>query len=409
MRRLTLLLAGGAVWLFLAAIPVFADGGPHIASINSGASGLTADSCAGCHRAHTAQGPLLLKAASVEALCFSCHGTTGLGATTDVQNGVQYALGTVNVRDNTTVVGALRNGGFVNTHIWTSQGARLAYSSGANVRQRPLVAATSGATAVTSTHLNNGGTGIAWGNGPISGTANLGPTVTIECTTCHNPHGNGNYRILNPLPAPAAVVSGVWAPGTAVYVTDAALPPSGDTRNYTIHQTKSGSTNGMLLLSQATTGTTAWSGDYFHRYVPWNATTAGTYQEDAPNGLPATFDYQIDAWCATCHTRLLASTGTPYNTDSGDAVFKYRHGTNVLPFARGTACTTCHVAHGTSAAMTGPYTSNFSVSTVIASSTGADSFLLKLDNRGTCQGCHDPTGTITVGTYIGPLPTPATP
>ncbi len=407
MRRLTLLLAGGAVWLFLAAIPVFADGGPHIAALNSGTSGLTADSCAGCHRAHTAQGPLLLNAADTEALCFTCHGSSGLGATTDVQGGVQYALGSPNVR-GTAVVGALRNGGFVSTHIWTSQGARLAYQADpTHVRQRPLVAATSGATAVTSTHLNNAGTGIAWGNGPISATADLGATVTIECTTCHNPHGNGNYRILNPLPVPAAVVSGTWSTGTAVYVTDAALPPAGDTRNYTIHQTKSGSTNGMLLLSQAQVGTTSWSGDYFHRVVPWDATTGGTYQLDAPNGNPTTFDDQIDAWCATCHQRLLASTGTPYATDSGDAVFKYRHGTNVS--GRGTACTTCHVAHGTSAAMTGPYSSNFSVSPVIASSTGADSFLLKVDNRGTCQECHDPTGTITAGTYIGPLPTPATP
>ena len=56
-RRLALLFAGGAVWLFLAAIPVLADGGPHVAAINSGVNGgLTADSCAGCHRAHTAQG-----------------------------------------------------------------------------------------------------------------------------------------------------------------------------------------------------------------------------------------------------------------------------------------------------------------------------------------------------------------
>ena len=59
MRRVALLFAGGALWLFLAAIPVLADGGPHVASINSGAGGITADSCAGCHRAHTAQGCLL--------------------------------------------------------------------------------------------------------------------------------------------------------------------------------------------------------------------------------------------------------------------------------------------------------------------------------------------------------------
>ena len=70
-RRLTLLLAGAALWLFLAAIPALADGGPHVASVNNGSSSLTADSCAGCHRVHTAQGPMLLKTATEEALCLS--------------------------------------------------------------------------------------------------------------------------------------------------------------------------------------------------------------------------------------------------------------------------------------------------------------------------------------------------
>ena len=62
MRRLALLFAGGAIWLLLAAAPVFADGGPHVSTINDGSSGITADSCAGCHRTHTAQGPYLLAA-----------------------------------------------------------------------------------------------------------------------------------------------------------------------------------------------------------------------------------------------------------------------------------------------------------------------------------------------------------
>jgi hypothetical protein len=38
-----------------------------------------------------------------------------------------------------------------------------------------------------------------------------------------------------------------------------------------------------------------------------------------------------------------------------------------------------------------------------------DSRLLKVDNRGTCQLCHDPTGTVPNGTYTGPNPTPGTP
>ena len=61
MRRLMLLIAAASLWLFLAAVPALADGGPHVASVNSGVSSLTADSCAGCHRAHTAQGAMLLE------------------------------------------------------------------------------------------------------------------------------------------------------------------------------------------------------------------------------------------------------------------------------------------------------------------------------------------------------------
>jgi len=90
-RRWTLLVAGAALWLFLAAVPALADGGPHVAATNSGVTGgLTADTCAGCHRAHTAQGNYLLKEEEGPALCLACHGAAGVGATTDVETGQQY-------------------------------------------------------------------------------------------------------------------------------------------------------------------------------------------------------------------------------------------------------------------------------------------------------------------------------
>ena len=60
MRRLALLLAGGALWLILAASAAFADGGPHQLAVNNGTAGLSGD-CAACHRAHTAQAADLLE------------------------------------------------------------------------------------------------------------------------------------------------------------------------------------------------------------------------------------------------------------------------------------------------------------------------------------------------------------
>jgi len=119
-RRLALLLAGGALWLFLAALPTLADGGPHAMAQNSGSSTLTADGCAACHRAHTAKGLYLLNDASasvsINDYCVTCHGAGGTGARTDVMTGVQYAVGTSQVR-GAPQIGALRGGGFQSARI----------------------------------------------------------------------------------------------------------------------------------------------------------------------------------------------------------------------------------------------------------------------------------------------------
>lgn len=310
MRRLALLLAGGALWLFIAAAPAFADGGPHDLSLNSGTSGLNGD-CAACHRAHTAQAADLLKS-SLPGLCLTCH--NGTGATTDVVDGWQY-VPDGSGDPTTTVLGALRGGGFTYALLDTDGAARLSYNSrggitvtynavpttgtltltwpswtgfgggtlaiaynasatsvqgladvlfgtssaysgstsvaymsglpagGSNMVvtkstdgktwtfaahnafrlvDLPLptigagdnttdaiatiadgisvggagkvgVLATTAKQATTSTHE---GTGTVWGNG-AQGQGNVGTTgVVLECTSCHNPHGNGQYRIL---------------------------------------------------------------------------------------------------------------------------------------------------------------------------------------------------------------------
>jgi predicted CXXCH cytochrome family protein len=405
LKRLMLLIAAGSLWLFLAAVPVFADGGPHVAANNSGVNGISADGCAGCHRAHRAQGDFLLLAESETALCLTCHGATGLGSAVDVESGVQYALGTTNVRGS-TVLGYLRGGGFVNARIGSGEAVRVAYLSGTSVRFNGKVPVrTVGSQATTSAHLPNAGgvvgsaNYIAWGNGPDSANAYAGPFVKVECGTCHNPHGNGQYRILNPIPAPAATGPDVFVPATTeATVTDAALPPAGDTRNYTIIQTNGGT--GTLLASQvAALSLPATAGDYWRRKVPWNG-TSGT-ANDAPNGQSATFFSQISAWCLTCHSRYLSAG---YDVQTTDAIYKYRHTSN----ASSRNCITCHVSHGSNAQMTGTYSANMENPGGIVAPVG-DSRLLKVDNRGTCQLCHDPTGTITAGTQIGPTPVPVLP
>jgi len=404
-RRWTLLLAGAALWLFLAAIPALADGGPHVAATNSGIGGINADSCAGCHRAHTAQGEYLLKGEGGPSLCLTCHATTGVGATTDVESGQQYTPSGASGVDRGVALGALRAGGFIEARIASDAVRRESYARNATSVSQLAKVPVGNAEPVTSAHLPNTngtveiGTGTAWGNGPNSTTAFAGPVVKLECTSCHNPHGNGQYRILNPIPDPASAGTDVFVPaGTAALVTDAALPPAGDARNYTVIQTNGGT--GTLLASQVTAlNLPATAGDYFRRRVPWNSST-GT-SNDAPNGLSANFTTQIATWCTTCHSRYLSQG---WDVQEEDAIFTYRHtSTNTSR-----NCITCHVAHGSNAQMPGSYSANMDYPGGAAAPVG-DSRLLKIDNRGTCQACHDPTGTMQPGDAVGPVPVPVLP
>ncbi len=128
----------------------------------------------------------------------------------------------------------------------------------------------------------------------------------------------------------------------------------------------------------------------------------------------------MTAWCVQCHTRydgVSTVTGSAPNqslsassltANSADTTFMFKHGTTRI------GCEQCHVSHGSNAMMTGTNSLNYTQpggltvppKVTIGGVTSGDSRLLKVDNRGTCQLCHDPTGTTGLGTYVGPLPTP---
>jgi hypothetical protein len=214
---------------------------------------------------------MLLKAADEEALCLTCHGSAGVGATTDVLTGVQYKValppgsagqGTA----DTVLLGALRNGGFDQARIDAGNAARRSYAAGISVDFVTKVGV-GGPEDVTSAHLalpDNGLTmpGIAWGNGADGSGA--GPAVNLSCASCHNPHGNGQYRILNAIPNPTATsgtFTPVVAPGAVVTDSPADNPDAAesDTKNYTVIQTKGtvGSLSTYLLYADRRPATTA--------------------------------------------------------------------------------------------------------------------------------------------------------
>jgi predicted CXXCH cytochrome family protein len=306
--------------LAVTAVVAYADNGPH------GGFNSTTDSCSGCHRAHTAAGTGLLKTTSDYALCSSCHGATGTGASTNVDNGLWMGTGG----------GSLKGGGFVNATMSTN----LSASSAGPATSAHKVVGMSGYTSDT-----------LWGNGAISATASAGPTVSLQCSSCHDPHGKtgtggtATYRILHDTPPAMA-----GATFTSVAVPDVT------TKRYTINSA---------------------TGVYYGQVYPATDDTL------TDNGKIAA----LSNWCASCHTRVHATS----SSNSGDAVYAYRHvtnGSNVSNSMAGgsPACLTCHVAHGTKAAMG---TNSSAVPKPGSTTTMLDSSLLRVDNRGVCQSCHN--------------------
>jgi predicted CXXCH cytochrome family protein len=330
MRRSALIAVGCALSLYVGgAVPAWADNGPHVKG-----AGLTPDTCAACHRAHTAKAPYLLKEAQ-DALCFTCHGSSGAGSNEDVEDGVGYSGS-----ERASFAGALRGGGFKYALINTAEPEVERSETGKLIDA--TIPALSEGKAVNSTHSIDESEQTAWGNGAISETVNYGKGIALSCGTCHDPHGNGNYRILRPIPTESGAEAEVKIADT-------------ETKVYT-------------------------TANYWHS---WDTNAKQ-------------FKYQISEWCTTCHTRYLAVSKS-YKTDSGDAVYAYRHRTNYTqaeyekyeaesPVKARPNCIQCHVAHGSNSSM-GP--NSQSVTWPDGTAAGADSRLLRLNNRGVCQTCHN--------------------
>jgi len=265
----SILFVGGAL---IVAAPAFADNGPHVSNFGVTALGSGPDGCAKCHRLHSGSTADFLLTQAQETLCMSCHGSTGTGASTAVDIGVQYS----STSDRTTVVGALRGGGFTSARLGAGESTRTLTVSGGGNKPGFVIPALAAGEASTSEHgLDE--TSTVWGNGQVvnvaltsataSGTAityttatahglvvgsrvavsnnateafniagyvasvpttttftltsgaaaggpsaggnvgvqgkiqTTGTSATLECGSCHDPHGNNSYRILKPVGA----------------------------------------------------------------------------------------------------------------------------------------------------------------------------------------------------------------
>lgn len=334
------LVAIGALSIALAPVAAHADNGPHAWF------GATPDECALCHRVHRGHNEALLVDA-VAALCLTCH--DGSGADTDVTDGRFLGDGS----------GSLKGGGFTYATMDTDWDNASAPAP------------------ISSSHIIDASSGTAWGNGAIGSGAGA-EDFRLTCVSCHDPHGRAGtlgtatYRILRPVPSDSGAPTGVDVPDE-------------DTKDY--------------VVSSA-------ANQYFGQ--PYGA------RRDP-----------LSAWCAGCHTRYEAPPLSA-RTHSGDSIFSYRHmtegesdyltggssdchschvggsgdpcllchnihdpGSEPAEPQHNPRCQTCHVAHGTTAGMG---TASGAVEWPDGSTTPSGderSSLLRLDNRGVCQPCHE--------------------
>ena len=187
---------------------------------------------------------------------------------------------------------------------------------------------------VTSSHDPTGAATVAWGNRATRGEAVGLSAGALTCTSCHDPHGSDNYRSLRES-----------INGNPVSVAQA---DEGVEKDYDTEQWGAGTSSLCTACHGAYDVTAAGSGSD-HKLT---ATGGYAHRVEIPyhydnNRNPETEGYDG-------HHLPLAQSG------DGDLV----------------VCMTCHFPHGSPAQMTGQ------------ASTGSGSALLRLDNRGVCQVCH---------------------
>ena len=413
-------------WILIVAAMAAAMAVPGVALANIGPHGgyvADTDLCAQCHRAHTApstitwtdsthaqKNALLTASDSTLSFCLACHDDASQGADTNVIGGT-YQGDKYGTKGGNLISGAF---------------------GGVNASKSTTALVDQGGNVVTSFHITTeGSTWGAFGGGTTGNVTELlgtGNKIVMTCTTCHDPHGSSNYRILKD------VVNGVTVGGYDAAATGTTDPFGNDwsVQNpkptpFVISDEKGFPQGGFQLhVSYAAT----YSPDY----------TVAQYAK-APNNDTGK---GMSGWCAGCHTQYIVAdattptlvsgvptvlNGSTYNSGDGlGFIDRHRHSVNVaLASYTGTStmitdvslglpldhdpsekkttagagvhnsssdwieCLTCHNAHGTTATMTGY--ANFT--TLASGDVGYRgvlpdySNLLKKNNRGVCEACHN--------------------
>ncbi len=190
--------------------------------------------------------------------------------------------------------------------------------------------ATYNGSPVTSAHNVNRETAIAWGNGSNQNqTASLNNSLT--CISCHDPHGSNNYRNLR---------ENINGHPVAVAQVD-----EGPAKDYDTEQWDTGTDSLCAACHQTDHVITTNFGN--------DETLVAPNSYAHPVGIPYTYGNNLNPETVGYQGfhLPLAQSG------NGDIV----------------VCMTCHLSHGSSAQV---------------SAGNQSSTLLRLDNSGVCQTCH---------------------
>ena len=404
--------------------------------------------CAACHRTHTAVSEYLLSTGTVTSLCISCH-DSGKGADTNVMGGkyvtdgtfypkttltaaaalgatslaigdtTPYGVGDVLVIDKAgapetvtvtavtdpthLAVSALTAAHALGQTVWNVKAEDHADWGVANGQ---LMAGGFAMTGQTSKHFDPSSRslvfGVTFGTGATPGGTVANQTAgKMDCIDCHMPHRSNNYRMLRLKPNGATSDIRVGSKITL-----------GSPQQFT--ETSAGAMFNVNPPAALTNeGISAWCGSCHNYYFAPFSDSVAMANGSAPRtaAFSASY-YAIDGGAAVIPTYMHAVDAdldyVPRNGSSAigiDMPVNLHTASNAnndkLPVASADnlydkgdrlTCITCHRAHGSNTTMTGEAALSghkLGSGAKQVSFDASNSYLLRLDNRGVCETCHN--------------------